>query len=76
MTRHGAALTFVAFVLAGCSGRRLPPGTAAPEYEPPIVTPWSVAEPDAAPPATSTAPSSSALESSGGASLSLDAGVR
>jgi len=27
--------------LVACSGQRLPPGTPPPEYEPPIVPPWT-----------------------------------
>jgi hypothetical protein len=40
-----ASITALAF--AACSGRRLPPGTPPPEYEPPIVTPWPLGTPDA-----------------------------
>ena len=64
---------------AACSGRRLPPGTPPPEYEPPIVAPWpaetSDAGSDAAEPAVHNAedgPSPAAV----GSELSLDAGPR
>jgi len=43
----GLALTAITLSFSGCSGRRLPPGTPPPEYEPPTVTPWPVANADA-----------------------------
>ena len=80
MTRQVVArllLTFLGFTLpAACSGRRLPPGTPAPEYEPASVTPWPVAAPDAAAPTSPAADASVAPESAVGAQLSPDAGVR
>ena len=41
------ALGLVALAFAACSGRRLPPGTPPPEYEPPIVSPWPAENTDA-----------------------------
>ena len=60
--------------LEGCSSRRLPAGTPAPEYEPPVIAPWAPdAGADAAP-----APGDAArpVESTAGRELSPDAGVR
>lgn len=34
------ATGLIALAFPACSGRRLPPGTPPPEYEPPIVSPW------------------------------------
>ncbi len=79
MTHRVAALlvlTFAWFAFAACSGRRLPPGTPAPEYEPPSVTPWPAEQPDGAAPAGSLDDASVAPESVPGAELSPDAGVR
>jgi hypothetical protein len=60
--------------LAGCSGRRLPAGTPAPEYEPPVIAPWATdAGADAAPtPSDAPRPAEHTL----GLELSPDAGVR
>jgi hypothetical protein len=41
------AMGLVALAFAACSGRRLPPGTPPPEYEPPIVSPWPAENTDA-----------------------------
>ena len=81
--RLGLGLLLAVGLLLGgacaCSGRRLPPGTPPPEYEPPLVTPWPAdAGSDAAVPATpdardaSDGPGQPAVESE----LSLDAGPR
>jgi hypothetical protein len=61
--------------LAACSGRRLPPGTPPPEYEPPIVTPWT---PDSGDAGVPQAPEHAAgpAPADAGAELSLDAGQR
>jgi hypothetical protein len=59
---------------AGCSTRRLPAGTPAPEYEPPVVTPWATDAGADATPALSDAPR--LPESARGPELSPDAGVR
>ena len=61
--------------LAACSGRRLPPGTPPPEYEPPIVTPWTPEGGDAAVPQAAEHAADPAT-SDAGAELSLDAGQR
>ncbi len=66
--------------LAACAGRRLPPGTPPPEYEPPLVTPWAPerANVDAGPMSASehvAAPANSAHAASD-TELSLDAGPR
>ncbi|HYQ03589.1 MAG TPA: hypothetical protein VER96_33180 [Polyangiaceae bacterium] len=73
------ALGLIVATFAACSGRRLPPGTPPPEYEPPQVIPWSPegndAGTDASPPGTgehTDAAASPAAESE----LSLDAGPR
>ena len=76
MTRHVAVSFLAALWVLGCSGRRLPPGTPGPEYEPPIVTPWQSEPPDAALPVSNAAGASAAPESAAGAQLSPDAGVR
>jgi hypothetical protein len=64
--------------LAACSGRRLPPGTPPPEYEPPIVAPWTAEGGDAGPPMTAggAADPTNAQDAGLGAELSLDAGSR
>ncbi len=60
--------------LAGCSTRRLPAGTPAPEYEPPVVTPWAI---DAGADATAArSDAARSAESVPGPELSPDAGVR
>jgi hypothetical protein len=60
--------------LAGCSTRRLPAGTPAPEYEPPVVTLWLAdAGADAAPEASDAARPAEPVTSP---ELSPDAGVR
>lgn len=73
------SLCLVAAVFAACSGRHLPPGTPPPEYEAPLVTPWSPDANDAGTDATSSnagndadAPTTPPTESD----LSLDAGPR
>lgn len=73
----GLALISLAF--AACSGRRLPPGTPPPEYEPPQVTPWSPqtndAGTDATAPNTIDAANAASLPAAD-PELSLDAGPR
>ena len=74
-----AVLAFALVALAaltGCSGRRLPPGTPPPEYEPPSVTPWPLEQPDAAATQGPTLDASSAPESAPSTQLSQDADVR
>jgi hypothetical protein len=39
--KRALATGLIAAIFAACSGRQLAPGTPPPEYEPPIVTPWS-----------------------------------
>lgn len=72
MRRYFAWL--VVLGLAGCSTRRLPAGTPAPEYEPPLVTPWVMDAGADASPALSDAARPPA--SAAGPELSPDAGVR
>ena len=61
-------------VLAGaCSAHRLPPGTPPPEYEAPVVAPWS---PDAGAEASVAALDAGPPASGAGADLSPGAGVR
>jgi hypothetical protein len=70
-------LCLITLVLAGCSGRRLPPGTPPPEYEPPQVTPWSPESSDAGADATAPDALDGAAEprpSAAEPELSLDAG--
>jgi hypothetical protein len=65
-------------LLAACSGRRLPPGTPPPEYEPPIVVPWRPETGDAGPgqgPELAPDPVKG-LGRSPSTELSLDAGPR
>ena len=59
--------------LVGCSARRLPAGTPAPEYELPVVTPWVA---DAGVDATPAASDAARPESAPSPELSPDAGVR
>ena len=64
--------------LVACAGRKLPPGTPPPEYEPPIVAPWTPDTADAGPP-KAVEPASdptTLLDAGPGAELSLDAGPR
>ena len=80
--RIALALGGLTLLFASCSGRRLPPGTPPPEYEPPVVPAWpsesNDAGSDANPssehkaPAASDAPSPAPAEPE----LSLDAGPR
>jgi hypothetical protein len=65
-------------LMAGCSGRRLPPGTPPPEYEPPVVTPWSpdAGEVEPSQPAEHASASTNSTNPALGAELSLDAGSR
>ncbi|MEO7032839.1 MAG: hypothetical protein ABI548_03325 [Polyangiaceae bacterium] len=80
MTRHVVRLAVPVFALLGVaacsSGRRLPPGTPAPEYEPPVVTPWPAPQADAGTPVNAPTAASVAPESAAGAELSPDASVR
>jgi len=78
MTRS-LAFGLIGATFVACSGRRLPPGTPPPEYEPPIVAPWSPVTVDggteASPPRT--AESADAGPPPGAnPELSLDAGPR
>ena len=73
------ALGLIVAAFAACASRSLPPGTPPPEYEPPVVTPWSPPGNDAGTDASPT----SASESTDAISpappepeLSLDAGPR
>jgi hypothetical protein len=70
------ALALIASVFVACAGRRLPPGTPPPEYEPPQIEPWSPESRDGG--AESSAPSANDAATSRGAEpeLSLDAGPR
>jgi len=73
-------LAFAALVFAACSGRRLPPGTPPPEYEPPLVTAWPPATGDAGIDAPAAANATRGAEAQGPPTtepeLSLDAGSR
>ncbi|HEX3851438.1 MAG TPA: hypothetical protein VHW01_10760 [Polyangiaceae bacterium] len=60
--------------LADCSSRRLPAGTPAPEYEPPVIAAWTADASTDAGPAPSDAPRPAELRP--GPELSPDAGVR
>jgi hypothetical protein len=73
MRRRLAVLLF-GLAFSACSGRRLPPGTPPPEYEPPVVTQW-VADAGAVPP-DATPGSANSPAAVLGAELSPDAGVR
>ena len=69
------AVGLITLAFPACSGRRLPPGTPPPEYEPPIVTPWPAESGDAgtdAAPDSAKPPNPPNVESE----LSLDAGPR
>ena len=74
--RLALGLGLIGSMFAACSGTRLPKGTPPPEYEPPIVSPWSAqnadAGSDAGTPRTGEAPSTPAADPD----LSLDAGPR
>lgn len=62
---------------SACSGRRLPPGTPPPEYEAPVIPPWSPDASDAGPAANSLVlDGGAAPANSPGPDLSPDAGVR
>jgi hypothetical protein len=47
VARFWCASCLLALSAAACSARRLPPGTPPPEYEPPVVTPWTPERVDA-----------------------------
>ena len=67
------AMGLITLAFAACSGRRLPPGTPPPEYEPPIVSPWPGENSDAG--ADAASDSEDAASPPGLApELSLDAG--
>jgi hypothetical protein len=71
-----ASAALVASALAACAGRRLPPGTPPPEYEPPIITPWAPERPSGDAGAESLPPPASSVDAGTNAELSLDAGAR
>lgn len=73
------ALGLLVLAFTACSGRRLPPGTPPPEYEPPQVTPWPPQSADAGAEANALNPreeTDSASPAIGEPELSLDAGPR
>lgn len=63
-------------LLAACSGRRLPPGTPPPEYEAPLVAPWTPDSGDAGVPNAAENAADPRTSPEAGAELSLDAGAR
>ncbi|MEO6598815.1 MAG: hypothetical protein ABIQ16_03015 [Polyangiaceae bacterium] len=63
-------------LLAACAGRRLPPGTPPPEYEAPLVVPWTPDSGEVALPKSAEHHADPALPPAAGAELSLDAGQR
>ena len=69
-------LGLMALIFAACSGRRLPPGTPPPEYEPPVVAPWPPASVDAGTETTAHDSADAASPVTGPSELSLDAGPR
>lgn len=70
--------SIVVATVVACSGRRLPPGTPPPEYEPPIVAPWTPEVSDAGAPKQGEPPPelTNPTDAGAGAELSLDAGPR
>ena len=64
--------------LCACSGRRLPPGTPPPEYEPPAVSSWTANASAGSPGAADLSGQDNSVEppSTPPAELSLDAGSR
>ena len=62
----------------GCSGRRLPPGTPPPEYEQPVIAPWTSEGADAGAAQAQEQESDASIPPSSGPEpeLSLDAGPR
>jgi hypothetical protein len=73
--------TLAALVVCACSARRLPAGTPPPEYEPPVVTPWSAGDADAGAIVDGghtglENDASVARKAASAPALSLDAGVR
>ena len=80
LARVWFASCLLALSAGGCSARRLPPGTPPPEYEPPVVSPWTpervdsgVAPADAAD--ASIAGKAGTREMPPSAELSSDAGL-
>ena len=76
--KQALLLSLIALLAAGCSGRRLPPGTPPPEYEPPLVTPWPAENADAGADAALVAPENAdpSRPPAREPELSLDAGSR
>ncbi|MEI9939994.1 MAG: hypothetical protein WDO69_22460 [Pseudomonadota bacterium] len=70
------ALGLITLTFAACSGRRLPPGTPPPEYEPPTVTPWPVESADAGGDAAARNDAEAPSLPTHDPELSLDAGPR
>jgi len=81
VTRFWCACGLLALSAQACSGRRLPPGTPPPEYEPPVVTPWTPEREDAGVAAGDAADAGVAGKANTGepppsGELSSDAGLR
>jgi hypothetical protein len=73
------AFSLLALGVHACSARQLPPGTPPPEYEPPVVTPWSGDPSDAGAAKGGDAVAPPDAVDAGkrpGSELSPDAGVR
>jgi len=73
------AFFLVVVAFTACSARRLPPGTPPPEYEPPVVSPWSPPSDDAGAdpsPPSGNEPADAASPPAPESELSLDAGPR
>jgi len=64
--------------LCACGGRRLPPGTLPPEYEPPQLAPWSAESADSGSAGHAESQNDAPVPAPAPASpeLSLDAGAR
>lgn len=69
------ALLGSSVLVSACSGRRLPPGTPPPEYEVPVVPPWSPTVVDAGI-GDSSAEIDAAAPPPSEPSVSVDAGSR
>jgi len=70
------AVVSIALTWVACSGRRLPPGTPPPEYEPPQIVPWAAENADAGSDASARREEQTPAPPAAAPELSLDAGPR
>lgn len=66
----------LAAAIAACTGRRLPPGTPPPEYEPPIVPAWAQERAEPSPSKGAGNEADAAIPPDGGSAAELSPGSR